>query len=89
MSNPTVTAVLDKPSYAKDDQITLTVNYSDPDQEQLRIEVRVTDASGNTTGPIEVSALIDPLTVSVVDASGRTWTKVSDSGAVAVFTTTA
>ena len=89
MASPTLSASLDKSTYADGDLMTLTVNYGDPDTETLQIVVQVTDKSGNTTGPVPVTAVIDPLTVAVTDASGRVWTKVTDTGAVAVFTATA
>lgn len=89
MANPTLSASLDSATYAKGDLMTLTVTYGDADQETLAITVSVTDSSGNTTGPVGVSAVIDPLTLEVTDASGRTWAKVSDTGMVAVFQATA
>ena len=89
MTAPTISASLDKASYAKGDNVTLTVTYADADQETLSITVTVTDASGNTTGSVPVTAVVDPLTLEVDDPSGRVWTKVSDNGSVAVFKTTA
>lgn len=89
MASPTVTASLDKPAYAPGEQMTLTVTYGDPDTEALTVTVVVTDREGNTSAPAEVTAIIDPLTLTVTDDSGRTWTKVSDTGAVAVFRSTA
>jgi hypothetical protein len=34
---------------------------------------------------VTVPVVVDPLAVTVHDDSGRTWTRVSDTGAVAVF----
>ena len=68
--------------------MTLTVNYGDADQKTGTITVKVTDAEGNVSSPVTVSYLVDPLTIAVTDA-GKTWTKVSDTGSVAVFTATA
>lgn len=89
MANPTLSASLDQATYAKGDTMTLTVTYGDADQEALSISVQVTDASGNTTGPVGLSAVIDPLTLHVADPSGREWTRVSDTGSVAVYQATA
>jgi hypothetical protein len=89
MAAPTVTATLDKPSYNKGDRITLTVNYSDPDNRPVTVTVDVKDSSGNDVLSTTTSAVIDPLTVTVTDDGGRTWAKVTDTGAVAQYTTTA
>ncbi|MFG2059178.1 hypothetical protein ACGFI9_34690 [Micromonospora sp. NPDC048930] len=85
MAAPTVTASLNASTYAPGDQMTLTVSYGDPDTRTLTVTVVVTDAQGNSSAPAKVTAVIDPLTVTVTDNSGRTWTKVSDTGAVAVY----
>ena len=88
MANPTVTASLNKSAYAIGEQMSLTVTYGDADQKTGTITVKVTDAEGNVSSPVTVSYLVDPLTIAVTDA-GKTWTKVSDTGSVAVFTATA
>ncbi len=84
----TVSASLDKPTYKTGDTMTLTVNYSDAATVADTVTATVTDAAGNTQ-PGTASAIINPDTVSVADTANRTWTKVSDSGSVAVFTATA
>jgi hypothetical protein len=89
MATPTVTASLDKATYAKGATMTLTVNYSDTDNKTMTVTLTVTDSSGNSSSPATVTAVIDPLTISVSDSLAHTWTKVSDSGFVAVFTATA
>lgn len=88
MATPTVSASLNKSAYAVGEVMTLTVNYGDADQKSGTITIKVTDAEGNTSAPVTATYLIDPLTLAVTD-SGKTWTKVSDSGSVAVFTATA
>ncbi len=85
MAAPTATASLNATSYAPGAQMLLTVTYSDPDTKALTVTVVVTDAQGNSSAPVKVSAVIDPLTITVTDDSGRTWTRVSDSGTVAVY----
>ncbi|MET8233029.1 hypothetical protein ABZS77_20400 [Micromonospora sp. NPDC005298] len=85
MANPTVTAALNEPVYAPGDQMLLTVTYSDADTTPLTVTIVVTDAQGNSSAPVKVAAVIDPLTVTVTDDSGRTWTRVSDSGSVAEY----
>ena len=69
--------------------MTLTVNYGDADQKGGTVNITVTDAEGNTSAPIALPYVIDPLTVSVSDSLGKTWTKQSDNGSVAVYTATA
>lgn len=89
MATPTVTASLNKPSYQPGEAMTLTVNYSDTDTRAVTVTVTVADSQGNTSSPATVAAVIDPSTITVNDSSGRTWTKQSDTGSVAVFTATA
>lgn len=85
MAAPTVTATLDRATYKPGDTALLTVRYGDPDTKPLTITVTVTDLEGNTSAPATVTAVIDPLTVAVVDSAGKAWTRVSDSGSVAVY----
>lgn len=89
MANPTCSASLDQATYAPGETMTLTVTYGDPDTQSLTVTVVVTDSAGNPSAPATVTAVIDPLTVSVTSEPARTWTQVSDSGSVAVFTATA
>ncbi|MFF5171787.1 hypothetical protein ACFY3U_04025 [Micromonospora sp. NPDC000089] len=84
MAAPTVTASLNAATYSPGDQMTLTVSYGDPDTRPVTVTIVVTDAQGNSSAPAKVGVVIDPLTVTVTDDSGRAWTKVSDTGAVAV-----
>jgi hypothetical protein len=88
MATPSVSASLDKTTYAPGESMTLTVNYSDPDTDAVQVTITVTDKSGNQSAPTTLTAVIDPLTVGVTDPD-RAWTKVSDTGTVAVFTATA
>ncbi|MGW5671239.1 hypothetical protein [Micromonospora sp. NPDC003776] len=85
MAAPTVAASLNASTYSPGDQMTLTVTYGDPDTKTLTVTVVVTDAQGNSSAPAKVTAVIDPLTVTVADDSGRAWSKVSDTGTVAVY----
>jgi hypothetical protein len=50
--------------------------------------VTVADSQGNT-GQATAQAVIDPGTVTVASSPAKTWTKVSDTGSVAVFTAVA
>ncbi|MEU7801560.1 hypothetical protein AB0B10_20050 [Micromonospora arborensis] len=85
MATPTAIAALSAPAYSPGDQMLLTLNYSDADNKPLTVTIVVTDARGNSSAPVTTSVVIDPLTVSVTDDSGRTWARVSDNGAVAVY----
>lgn len=89
MAAPQVTASLNKSAYTPGEQMTLTVTYGDPDTRPLTVSIVVTDSEGNASEQVSVSAVIDPLTVAVTDDSGRVWSRVSDSGSVAVFQATA
>ena len=88
MANPTVSATLNKSSYAPGEVMVLTVNYGDADTKKVTVTLKVTDTNGNSSPNYTVEAVIDPLTLAVTDAD-RTWTKKSDTGAVAVFEATA
>lgn len=86
MANPTVSAALNKGSFAPGEQMILTVSYGDADNTGVKVTVVVTDAAGNSSEPVVVTANIaDPVTLSVTDDSNRVWTKQSDNGAVAVY----
>ncbi|MBQ0991211.1 hypothetical protein PSH03_004324 [Micromonospora sp. PSH03] len=85
MAAPTATAALNASVFAPGDQMLLTITYSDADTKPLTVTIVVTDAQGNSSAPVKVTAVIDPLTVTVTDNSGRTWTRVSDNGSVAVY----
>ncbi|MFC0002837.1 hypothetical protein [Micromonospora siamensis] len=85
MAAPSASASLNATTFSPGEQMLLTVTYSDPDTQQVTVTVVVTDSKGNSSNPVKVNAVIDPLTVTVTDDSGRTWTRVSDTGSVAVF----
>lgn len=86
MALPTVSASLNKSSFAPGEQMILTVSYGDADNDEVTVSIVVTDSTGNSSDPVVVVANIaDPVTVSVTDDGGRTWTKQSDNGAVAVY----
>lgn len=85
MAIPTVTAALDASTYAPGDQMLLTVAYTDADTQPLTVTIVVTDARGNSSAPVTVPTVVDPLALTVTDDSGRTWTRLSDTGTVAVF----
>lgn len=88
MAAPTVSASLNKSAYAPGETMTLTVTYGDPDTKAGKVALQIIDESGSKSPLIEVPYVVDPLTVQITD-TGRVWTKVSDSGSVAVYTSTA
>lgn len=88
MANPTVSGSLNKSAYAPGETMTLTATYGDPDTKAGKVSLQVTDAAGNKSAVIDVPYVIDPLTLTATDPA-KTWTKVSDNGSVAVYTTTA
>lgn len=89
MAAPEVTASLDKSAYVTGETMTLTVSYRDADQRTATQTITVEDTGGADV-VITTTAVINPqnLTVTVTDAE-RTFSKVSDTGAVAVYTAVA
>ncbi|PZF91618.1 hypothetical protein [Micromonospora deserti] len=85
MAAPTATASLNASTYQAGDPMTLAVRYGDADTRPVTVTIVVTDAQGNSSAPVRVTAVIDPLTLAVTDDSGRTWTRASDNGSVAVY----
>ncbi|WP_406072059.1 hypothetical protein [Micromonospora sp. NBC_01638] len=85
MATPTASAALNASVFASGDQMLLTITYSDAETKPLTVTIVVTDAQGNSSAPATANVVIDPLTVIVTDNSGRTWTRVSDNGSVAVY----
>lgn len=93
MPNPTISATLDKASYAPGEQMTLTVQYADADN-WTRVDTIVitgTDQNGNAAvATIETTVTSeDEVLLTIEDTSGRTWSKFSDDGSTAVYTSTA
>jgi hypothetical protein len=102
MSAPVITSItFDKPFYTAGETVTLTVNYtSDVVVEVLASAVATGSVSGQTSNtesqgffvPSPVAGVTgspEAVTWNVVDDAADTWTKVSDNGSVAVFTTVA
>jgi hypothetical protein len=89
MANPTVTAVLDKATYAPGDPVTLTVSYGDADTKASTVTVTGTDAAGNPATVTVNLNVSDPVALTVSDDGGRAWAKGADNGSTAVFTATA
>lgn len=90
MANPTLTGSLDHGGqYPTGATMTATLTYGDPDQKTGTVTFTITDAEGNRSAELSLPYLIDPLAITFTDTLGKTWAKVSDSGSVAVFTSTA
>jgi hypothetical protein len=89
----------DQASYNPGDTITLTVDYtadsaSTPTPQTFTATVVITNSGGSQTATQSAPFVINiPGTggdvVSVTDDDNHTWAEQSDSGSVAVFTTTA
>lgn len=88
MANPTVAASLNKAAYSPGETATLTVTYGDSDNSTSTVTVTVTDQAGGTGTSTVTLVKQDAVSASVTDSSGRSWTKQSDTGSVAVFTAT-
>ncbi len=92
---PVITSVtFDQASYPPGAKITATVNYT-PGSSQVSFtaSITVTDSANGQTASKSAGFAVteaDPTSVTgFSDTGSRTWTKVSDSGGVAVFTATA
>jgi hypothetical protein len=89
---PTVTT--DQASYAPGDPITVTVEYTDPDNPgtTVTITATVTNADGSTvTGTADITVggtPASPLPVSVTDSLGDVFTQTTNEAGTAVFTGT-
>lgn len=90
---PTLSITTDKPVYNVGDTLTLTADYSDASVAPvtLKITASATDAAGNTVNA-EVDVTVNtseqqPMTIGVSDSFSDTYTQVSNSGGVAVLTT--
>lgn len=81
----TISATLDKPSYAPGQTMTLTVTYSVPAESTVTVKASVA-VLGDTVSTPAVKVAIKH--VAVVDPD-RTWTLKSDNGSRAVYTATA
>jgi hypothetical protein len=90
MATPTISGSLDKATYPLGAVMTATVSYGDADAKTGSVSITVTDAEGNTSAPVVMPySITDGLTLSFSDSLGKTWTKASDNGSVAVYTATA
>jgi uncharacterized protein YfaS (alpha-2-macroglobulin family) len=87
MAAPILNLSLDKGSYAPGETARLTVSYSDPDNATTTLSVTGTDSGGNPATMTVQLVVADPVTLTVTDPA-RTWTKVSDTGAVAIYSAT-
>jgi len=90
---PSITSVtFDKASYVPGQLINATVTYVPGTADTtLTFTGTVTDSAGQT-GELTaqfVTTANSPSTVTAADSGNRTWTKISDSGTVAVFQATA
>lgn len=90
---PVVNSVtFDQTAYSPGETITATVAYSPGTQDSTQTFTGVATDSGGLTGQLVVNfvtVIASATTASASDSGGRTWTKVSDSTGVAVFTATA
>lgn len=85
MAIPTLTASLNKATYAPGENMLLTINYADADSQAVSVTIVVTDSTGNSSAPVTATAFIKDTATLTVTETGKTWTKVSDNGAVAVY----
>lgn len=89
---PSISSVtFDQPSYAPGQTVTATVTYVPGTSAVTKAFTgTVTDSTTGATGTLTVNfagLMNDPTTPAVSDSASHVWTKVSDSGTVAVFTT--
>jgi hypothetical protein len=89
MAMPDLSASLDKASYVPGETATLTVSYNGDGEANVNtITVRGVDGAGNAALVTVQLTVVDKISLSVVDDSGRVWTLLSDDGSTAVFTAT-
>lgn len=93
---PTVTSVtFDQPSYQPGQLITATMTYTKGKSDLVNtLTGTATDPVTGLSGHLDqtftiANQITDTTTPSVSDPPARTWTKVSDTGLVAIFTATA
>jgi hypothetical protein len=87
---PIVSAIsFDKTSYSAGNVITATVNYK-PGYSSHNYHGTGTDTTTGAVGSLDFEFTVaDSTVLTVADQRSRAWTKVSDTGTVAVFTATA
>lgn len=90
-SAPVVSSInFDQPSYLAGQKITVTVDYEPGMSDQTQTFTGVADDSATgLSGELVVNFIVtnnDTTNLTVSDSGNRTWSKVSDSGTVAVFT---
>lgn len=90
------TVSFDKAAYNVGDLITATIDHSGSDvaATDKTFTGTLADAAGETAQVTATFVVNEPVAVattvqSVTDSDGRTWSQVSDSGSVAVWTATA
>jgi hypothetical protein len=89
MAMPDLSASLDKASYVPGETAILTVSYNGDGEANVNtITVRGVDGAGNAALVTVQLTVVDKISLSVVDDSGRVWTLLSDDGSTAVFTAT-
>lgn len=90
---PVITSItFDQTAYLPGTTITATVNYTPGMQNSTQTFTGTATDSKNRTGTLAVSfSVLQAVATSATaaDSGSRVWTKVSDSGGVAVFTATA
>lgn len=104
VSAPTITSIaFDKSAYNVGDLVTATITYvagkssSAPAPSSVSFTGTALDSVTNQSGTLTVNFVVDttpvtstdPSAVTVTDSATHTWTKISDTGSVAKFTTTA
>lgn len=104
VSAPTITSIaFDKSAYNVGDTVTVTITYvpgkssSAPAPSSVSFTGTAVDSVTSQQGTLTVNFTVDttpvvstdPSSVTVTDSAAHTWTKVSDTGTVAKYTTVA
>lgn len=96
--DPSITSIVfDKASYNVGDTVTATVTYVPGQSVTANTQTFTgvaTDSVTQAKGQLVVNFIVNTLSpdatvVTATDSAGRTWTKTSDTGTVAVFTAVA